>query len=87
MASRGTKNIWILILLMLAGVVLGGFIAQLVADVSFLSFLAYGKTFGLTSPLNLDLGILTLQFGLTINFTIAGLLGIGLAFLIYHKMY
>lgn len=81
-----TQNIWILLLLMLAGVVLGGFIASLVANVSFLSFLAYGKTFGLTSPLNLDLGVLTLQFGCTINFTIAGILGIILAFFIYRRM-
>ncbi len=86
MAGR-TRNVWILILLVLAGVVLGGFIAELVADISFLSFLAYGKTFGLTSPLQLDLGVLALQFGLTINFTIAGILGIVLAFFIYHRMY
>jgi hypothetical protein len=34
----------------------------------------------------LDLGVLTLQFGLTIRFTIAGIIGIILAFFIYRKL-
>ena len=79
MRGRSSQNIWILVLLMLAGVVLGGFIAKL-------SWLAYGNSFGLSSPLMLDLGVLTLQFGLTIRFTIAGIIGIILAFFIYRKL-
>lgn len=86
MRGRSSQNIWILVLLMLAGVVLGGFIAKLVGGVSALSWLAYGNSFGLSSPLMLDLGVLTLQFGLTIRFTIAGIIGIILAFLIYRKL-
>ena len=34
MRGRSSQNIWILVLLMLAGVVLGGFIAKLVGGVS-----------------------------------------------------
>ena len=75
MRGRSSQKIWILVLLMLAGVVLGGFIAKLV-----------GNSFGLSSPLMLDLGVLTLQFGLTIRFTIAGIIGIILAFFIYRKL-
>ena len=86
MRGRSSQNIWILVLLMLAGVVLGGFIAKLVGGVSALSWLAYGNSFRLSSPLMLDLGVLTLQFGLTIRFTIAGIIGIILAFFIYRKL-
>ena len=86
MRGRSSQNIWILVLLMLAGVVLGGFIAKLVGGVSALSWLAYGNSFGLSSPLMLDLGVLTLQFWLTIRFTIAGIIGIILAFFIYRKL-
>ena len=57
-----------------------------IAVASALSWLGYGNSFGLSSPLVLDLGVLTLQFGLTIRFTIAGIIGIVLAFLIYRKM-
>ena len=86
MARKSSQNIWVLVLLMLAGVVLGGFIGNALSDVSSLRWLSYGNSFGLSSPLVLDLGVLTLQFGLTIRFTIAGIIGIILAFFIYRKM-
>ncbi len=86
MRGHSSQNVWILVLLMLAGVVLGGFLADLFGGVSALSWLSYGKSFGLASPLILDLGVLTLQFALMIRFTIAGILGIILAFFIYRKL-
>ena len=86
MRRHSSQNIWVLILLMLAGVVLGGFIGNALGDVSALRRLSYGNSFGLSSPLVLDLGVLTLQFALTIRFTIAGIIGIVLAFFIYRKM-
>ena len=84
--ARGTagKNSWALLLMILAGVVLGGFIGQLASKVPFLSWLNYGQTFGLSQPMVLDLGILVLTFGLTIKITIAGILGIVLAIIIYR---
>jgi hypothetical protein len=84
--ARGTigKNNWTLLLLILAGVVLGGFIGQMASGVSALSWLNYGQTFGLTQPLVLDLGILVLTFALTIKITIAGIVGIILAIIIYR---
>lgn len=81
-----SQNIWVLILLLLAGVVLGGFLAQMLGSIPALKWLSYGNTFGMSSPLVLDLGVLTLQFGLTIRFTIAGIIGIILAFFIYRKL-
>lgn len=80
----GGKNYWALFLLILTGIVLGGFIGDLAAGVSWLSWLSYGQTFGLTSPLVLDLGILVLTFGLTIRITIASIIGVLLAILIYR---
>ena len=58
--AKGTagKNYWALLLMILAGVVLGGFIGQLSAGVPALRWLNYGQTFGLSTPLVLDLGIL-----------------------------
>jgi hypothetical protein len=68
----------------LAGIVLGGFLGQLASGISVLSWLNYGQTFGLTQPLVLDLGILTLTFALTVKITIAGIIGIVLAVIIYR---
>lgn len=86
MYKGGTKNVWTLILLLLAGVVVGGFIGEYLGNFSFLSWLKYGQEFGLTSPLILDLGILKLQFAMTLRFTIAGIIGIILAGLAYRNL-
>ncbi len=78
------KNFWVLLILLLAGVVLGGFIGSLTEGVPFLSWLGFGDSFGLNTPLVLDLGILVITFGLSIKITIAGIIGMALALLIYR---
>ena len=84
--GAAAKNYWTLLLLVLAGIVLGGFIGELTSNVSFLSWLNYGQSFGLSDPLVLNLGILVLTFGLKIKITIAGLIGILIAILIYRLL-
>lgn len=85
-----SKNSWTLLLLLLSGVVLGGFLGYLARDISWLSWLNYGQTFGLTgadgTALVLELGVLKLQFGLQIRITIASILGIVIAFLLYRRL-
>ena len=78
------KNRWALVLLILAGIVLGSFIATLTDNVSWLSWLSFGQTFGFQNPIVLDLGVMILTFGLTIKITIASILGIIAAAVIYH---
>lgn len=78
------KNGWTLFLLILAGIVLGGFAGSLAAGVSGLDWLNYGQSFGLEESMVLTLGFLVLTFGLTIKITIAGIFGIVLAILIYR---
>lgn len=89
--ARSGKNTWALFLMILAGIVLGGFIGYLTKDVSFLSWLNYGQEFGIGNAeganlIKLNLGILTVTFGVTIKITIAGIIGIFAAILIYRKM-
>lgn len=84
--SRGIagKNNWGLFLLLLAGIVLGGFIGNLTAGVPGLGWLNYGQSFGLQNPIVLDLGILIITFGLSIKITIASIIGILIAIIIYR---
>ena len=82
-----SKNYWILLVFILIGIVLGGFIGQLFQNVPALAWLGYGKTFGLTSPVTLDLGIIVLTFGISFNITIAGIIGVVLAFVIFHLIF
>lgn len=80
------KNNWALFLMILAGIVIGGFIGWLTKDVSFLSWLNFGQSFGLEQPVVLDLGILVLTFGLTIKISIGGILGIVIGVIIYRLL-
>ena len=84
MKRAGTKNVWVLIILMLAGIVIGGFIGTLTQNVEGLSWLNYGQSFGLDSPIVLNLGIIVFTFGLSIKITIASILGLILATVIYR---
>lgn len=84
MRGAGGKNSWALFLLILAGIVLGGFIGMLSEGVSALSWLGYGQTFGLDAPIVLNLGILVITFGLSIKITIASIVGVVIAIIIYR---
>ena len=85
MAMR-EKNIWILILFLLCGIVVGGLLGDLAAKVDFLSWLAYGEEFGLSTPIELNLNVIKLTFGLMFKINIASIIGIVLAIFIYKKV-
>ena len=84
MKKSRTKNVWVLLVLMLAGIVLGGFAGSLAQNVEFLNWLNYGKLFGISSPIVLDLGVLVFSFSFYIQFTIASVLGMILGIVIYR---
>lgn len=86
MKLSGGKNAWALFLLILAGIVLGGFIGTLTETVSGLSWLNYGQEFGFDSPIVLNLGILVITFAIQIKITIASLIGIVIAIFVYKKL-
>ena len=78
------KNFWILLIMLLTGIVLGGFMGQLAEGVSWLSWLNLGQSFGLDSPLVVNFGILVVTFGLTIKITMASIIGVAVALIIYR---
>ncbi len=84
MKGTGSKNAWALFLFMLTGIVLGCFIGMLAEGVPALSWLSYGQAFGLENPIVLNLGILVLTFGLSVKITIASIIGVVLAIIIYR---
>ena len=84
MRGSGSKNSWALFLLILTGIVLGGFIGMLADGVSFLIWLSYGQAFGLQNPVVLNLGVMSITFGLSIEINIASILGMILSIIIYR---
>lgn len=91
MSRINAKNTGVLLIVLLAGVVLGGFLGYLAKDVPYLTWLNYGQRFGIGSTgdngvAQLNLGVMVISFGLSIKITIGGIIGIILAILIYRKL-
>ncbi len=84
---NGKRSGIVFIMVMLSGLIIGGFLGELTNKVPGLYWLNYGQQVGLTSPLKLDLVIIKLQLGLTFNFTIAGIIGMAIAIFIYRKLW
>lgn len=80
------KNIWIMLIFILSGLVIGGLLGEIASRVEFLWWLAYGERFGLTTPLELDLNILKITFGLTFKINIASIIGMMIAIFVYRKL-
>lgn len=71
---------WVLVILVLVGFLIGGFIGSYFGD----SWLNYGQTFGLMNPVELNMGILVVTFGLQIKLTIASVLGVLISLIVYR---
>lgn len=77
---------WMLVLMILVGAVIGSLLWSLVTPY-LPEIFAKSITVGTTgAPLNVDLGVLNLTFGLTLHVNIGSMLGMIGAFLIYRKM-
>ena len=73
------KNIWILMVFILSGLVIGGLLGEFAKGVDWLWWLAYGQSFGLSSPLELNLSVIQITFGLMFKINVASILGMILA--------
>lgn len=80
------KNIWILLVFLLSGLVVGGLLGEIAAQVDWLWWLSYGEKFGLSSPIELDLSVITITFGLMFKMNIASIIGMVVAIFIYRKV-
>lgn len=70
---------WVLVLLVLIGFMIGGFIGTYFEG----SFLNYGQSFGLNTPIELDMGFIILTFGLKFHITIASVIGVIISLVVY----
>ena len=86
MALTKGRSGWILIVLILSGLVIGGLLGDIASQIDFLWWLGYGQSFGLTNPLELDLSILKITFAVIFEINIASIIGMALAIFIYRKI-
>lgn len=80
------KNIWIFLIFLLSGLVLGGLLGELASRVDYLWWLSYGESFGLAAPIELDLNVITITFGLTFKMNVASIIGMAIAIFVYRKI-
>ncbi len=81
------KRNLLLLFFILAGIIIGGMLADLCARVPFLSWLAYARSIGFSPdhPFVLDLSVLKLTFGFSIGVSVAQIITISLAIFLYNK--
>ena len=77
----------IYILLVLSGVVIGSLVGKLTAGIDFLNWLSYGIRFGTKTPFSLELGVISFDFGLSIDLTVSCIIFILLALIIGRKVF
>ncbi|MCI8276719.1 MAG: DUF4321 domain-containing protein [Clostridia bacterium] len=80
------KNIWILLIFILSGLVVGGLLGELATKISWLWWLGYGQEFGLSSPVTLDINILKVTFSVIFRINIASIIGMAISIFIYRKV-
>lgn len=81
------KNTWIALLFVCAGLVIGGLLGEVASQVDWLSWLAYGQTFGIENPFVLDLNVLSLTFAFALHINIASIIGLTVAIFLYRKVF
>ena len=80
------KNIWILLIFILSGLVVGGLLGELASRVDWLWWLSYSQSFGLNTPITLDLSIMQITFALMFKISISSIIGLILAVFTYKKI-
>ena len=84
--KRGRNPWWILLVIVIAGAMLGGVLANAVGQFTYLSWLGRSMTVGLAPPVVLDLQVFTLTLGFTVRLNLAVLLGILVAAFVFRML-
>ncbi|MBQ2697825.1 MAG: DUF4321 domain-containing protein [Clostridia bacterium] len=87
--AKHAKNDLIGLLLLLAGVIIGSFLADLAAGIEWLSWLSYGRSIGIgwPTPITVDLVVIQFTFGLSLHLSVAVILGLAIACWAWRKWF
>lgn len=77
---------WLFLIFLFSGIIIGGLIGDISKTVPYLSWLGYGKSFGLTDPLVLDISVLKLTFSIMFELNVASVIGILTSVFVYRKV-
>ena len=84
--KRGHSPWWILVVIVIAGAMLGSVLANAVGQFTYLSWLGRSLTLGVTPPVVIDLHVLTVTVGILVRLNLAVLLGILVAAYVFRVL-
>ncbi|MDF2568036.1 MAG: hypothetical protein K0R90_1492 [Oscillospiraceae bacterium] len=86
-ARMGWKGTVLLIFFFLAGVIAGTVIGYACKPIPFLEWLSWGQQIGIgyPTPVMLDLAVIKLSFGFSVNITLAQIICVILSLVVYKK--
>ena len=77
---------WILIVVVIAGAMLGSVLADALGQFTYLAPLGHSVAFGVDPPVTLDLRVITLTLGFTVRLNLATVLGIIAAVYVFRLL-
>lgn len=83
--SRDFKNTFAFIFFVLAGIVLGAFIAYICEGRDYVGWLAWGKSIGF-DPVTLDLDVLKITLGMKLKVTVAQIFCVAIMLIVNTKL-
>ncbi len=86
MAKRVREPWWVLVIIVVAGAMLGSVFADAVGQFTYLAPLGHSVAFGADPPVTLDLHVLTLTLGFTVRLNLAIVLGIITAIYLFRML-
>jgi hypothetical protein len=85
-AKRTREPWWLLVVIVIAGAMLGSVFADAVGQSTYLAPLGRSLAFGIDPPITLDLHVLTVTFGLTLRLNLAMVAGIIAAVFLFRVL-
>lgn len=86
MLRKGSRNVWLIILIIFIGLILGSFVGDFLGShFQNIELFKQKYTIGNTSPLVLDLKVVVLTFGIGINLNFMSIICVILAIILYRK--
>ncbi|HYM91924.1 MAG TPA: DUF4321 domain-containing protein [bacterium] len=85
-SKRGRNPWWVLVVIVIAGAMLGSVLANAIGQFTYLSWLGRSVAVGLAPPVVIDLQVMTLTVGFTLRLNLAILLGILVAAYVFRML-
>jgi len=88
--ARASKRVrepwWILVIIVVAGAMLGSVVADAVGQFTYLAPLGHSVAFGVDPPVTLDLRVATMTLGFAVRLNLAIMLGIIVAIFVFRAL-